>query len=407
MGNTGHFIADHADMIYLFLIRVIRKIPLIRDQNSYFLPLYMKGRVAVTHRLLIINPGSTSTKIAIFAGETPLHTETLRHSADEVGRFSRVYDQYTFRRDLILRWMESVDVAPASLSAVVGRGGLLRPIPGGTYMVGTRMLEDLKEGDMGEHASNLGAALAHEIAAAAGGVPAFIVDPVVVDEMEPEARISGLSGLPRRSIFHALNQKATARRAARDAGARYEELNLVVVHLGGGVSVGAHRQGRVIDVNNGLDGEGPMSPERAGTLPSLGVVHMAFSWLYTLSEVSRKVVGQGGLVAHLGTNDAREVERMIDQGDAHARQVYEAVAYQVAKEVGRAAVALGGRVDRIILTGGLAHSQLLTGWIAERTSWIAPVALYPGEDEMQALAEGALRVLRGEEAAKEYSFILP
>ncbi|MDB4894988.1 MAG: branched-chain-fatty-acid kinase [Firmicutes bacterium] len=353
-------------------------------------------------RLLIINPGSTSTKIAIFDGDRPVHTETIRHSANEIGQFNRVFDQYGFRRDIILAWMASLGVTPESLAAVVGRGGLLRPISGGTYLVGERMLADLRAGVQGEHACNLAAPLAQEIAVAAGGVPAFIVDPVVVDEMAEHARISGLPELPRRSIFHALNQKATARRAAAEMGRRYDEVNLVVVHLGGGISVGAHRQGRVIDVNNALDGEGPMSPERAGGLPSLGVVQLAFSWQYTLSEVSHKVVGKGGLVAHLGTNSALEVERRITEGDAQARLIYEAFALQIAKEVARAAVALEGRVDRVLLTGGLAHSELLTGWIAERTRWIAPVAVYPGEDEMQALAEGALRVLNGEEQAKTY-----
>jgi len=353
-------------------------------------------------RLLIINPGSTSTKIAIFEADLPVHTETLRHSSEEIGRFTRVYDQYPFRRELILQWLERVGTPPGDLSAVVGRGGILRPIAGGTYRVGPRMLKDLAAGTLGEHASNLGAALASEIAAAAGGIAAFIVDPVVVDEMEPVARISGLPGMPRRSLFHALNQKAVARRAARELGRSYQEVNLVVVHLGGGITVGAHRQGRVIDVNNGLDGEGPMSPERAGTLPSLGVVHLSFSWRFALPEISRMVVGQGGLVAHLSTNDAREVERAVLEGNSHAEMVYRGMAYQVAKEVGRAAVALRGKVDGIALTGGLAHSRLLTGWIAERVQWIAPVCVYPGEDELPALAEGALRVLRGEEEAREY-----
>jgi butyrate kinase len=359
--------------------------------------------VSSTYRLLIMNPGSTSTKLAVYEDEQLVHKEDLRHSAEEIGGFSRVYDQYHFRREMILRWLDSVGVHPRTLAAVVGRGGLLKPIPGGTYQVGPPMLADLKAGTYGEHASNLGAALAYEIAQAAGGVPAFIVDPVVVDELEPLARIAGLPGLPRRSVFHALNQKAVARRAARDLGKPYEELNLVIVHLGGGVTVGAHRKGRVIDVNNGLDGEGPMSPERAGTLPTLGLVHLCFSWRYTLPEISRMAVGKGGLVAHLGSNDAREVERRItEEHDAHAETVYRAMAYQVAKEVGRAAVALKGRVDRVILTGGLARSEMLTRWITDRVRWIAPVLLYPGEDEMQALAEGALRVLRGEEKAREY-----
>lgn len=354
------------------------------------------------HRLLIINPGSTSTKIALFDDEQPVFTQTLRHSAAEIGRFARVYDQYAFRRDLILAALRERGVPVESLSAAVGRGGLLRPIPGGTYVVDREMRSELAAAAYGEHASNLGALLAYEIAQIAGGVPAFIVDPVVVDELEPEARLTGLPDMPKRSIFHALNQKATARRAAAEMGKPYERLNLVVVHLGGGVSVGAHRQGRVIDVNNALDGDGPMSPERSGTLPTLGLVSLAFSWQYTLPEVSRMVVGKGGLVAHLGSNDAREVEARIAAGDSEARAVYEALAYQVAKEVGRAAVALSGQVDRIILTGGLAHSPMLTGWIEEQVRWIAPVGIYPGEDEMEALAAGALRVLRGEEQARRY-----
>lgn len=353
-------------------------------------------------RLLIINPGSTSTKIAVFDDDTPLFTETLRHSAGDLARFRNVAAQFAFRRDLILEALASHGVPLSSLTAVVGRGGLLRPVPGGTYRVNAAMMKELAEARYGEHASNLGALLAHEIAQAAGGVPAFIVDPVVVDELEPVARLTGLPEMNRRSTFHALNQKAVARRAAADLGRPYTDVNLVVVHLGGGISIGAHRRGRVIDVNNALDGEGPMSPERAGTLPSLALVHLAFSWKHTLREIGRMLVGQGGLVAHLGTNDARKVEERIAAGDEAARNVYEAMAYEVAKEVGRAAVALEGRVDRIVLTGGLAHSSLLTGWIAEQVAWIAPVAVYPGEDEMAALAAGALRVLRGEEPAGTY-----
>lgn len=359
--------------------------------------------MASTQRLLIINPGSTSTKIAIFENERLAYKEDLRHSSDELARFSRVYDQYAYRKDMILQWLVSIGVTPGSLSAVVGRGGLLRPIPGGTYRVNDRMLADLKAGLQGEHASNLGAALAWEIAQAAGGKPAFIVDPVVVDELEPVARISGLPTMPRKSIFHALNQKAVARRAARDLGKPYDQLNLIVVHLGGGVSVGAHKHGRVVDVNNALDGEGPMSPERAGTLPSLGLVHMCYSWRYTMPEIAKMAVGKGGFVAHLKTNDSRDVEnRAVSGGDPQAELVFKAMSYQVAKEIGRCAVALQGKVDRIILTGGLARSKPLVQWITDAVQWICPVLVYPGEDEMQALAEGALRVLAGEEEPKEY-----
>jgi len=352
--------------------------------------------------MLIINPGSTSTKIAVYDDDKPLFTEVLRHSAEDLAGFRNVADQFTFRRDLIVAALEAHGVELSSLAAVVGRGGLLRPIPGGTYRVSAAMLDELSRAVHGEHASNLGALLAHEIAQSAGGVSAFIVDPVVVDELEPEARLTGLPEMPRRSVFHALNQKAVARRAAADLGRRYEDLNLIVVHLGGGVTIGAHRHGRVVDVNNGLDGDGPMSPERSGALPTLGLIHLAFSWRHTLREIGRMLVGEGGFVAHLGTNDARQVEARIAAGDEQARLVYESLAYQVAKEVGRAAVALDGRVDRIVITGGLAHSELLTGWIADQVNWIAPVVVYPGEDEMGALAAGALRVLRGEEPALNY-----
>lgn len=352
-------------------------------------------------RLLIINPGSTSTKLALYSGDVPEVVETVRHSAVSLAAYDHIFDQYGFRRDLILDWLAARSQPAAGLLAVVGRGGLLRPIPGGTYVVNQRMLTDLQTAAFGEHAANLGAPIAHEIAAAVGAA-AFIVDPVVVDEMEPVARLSGLPEMPRRSIFHALNQKAVARRCARDLGRRYQDINLIVVHLGGGITIGAHRQGRVVDVNNGLDGEGPMSPERAGTLPTVSLVHLCYSWLYTLPEISRMVVGQGGLVAHLGTNDAREAEERALQGDETALLAYQAMAYQVAKWVGRMAVSLGGQVERVVVTGGLARARLLVDALRARVEWIAPVAVYPGEDEMQALAEGALRVLRGEEAAREY-----
>lgn len=329
-------------------------------------------------------------------------TETLRHSTAELARFPSVFSQYAFRRELILDWLKAQGQPVQELAAVVGRGGLLRPIPGGTYRVNERMLQDLEQAMNGEHASNLGAPLASEIARLAGGRPAFIVDPVVIDEMDSLARLSGLPELPRRSIFHALNQKAVARRCARDLGRRYDEVNLIVTHLGGGVTVGAHRRGQVVDVNNGLDGQGPMSPERAGSLPTVQLVHLCYSWFFTLPEVGRMLVGQGGLVAHLGTNDSRAVEERALAGDEAAARVYRALAYQVAKEIGRCAAVLKGEVDRVVITGGLARSQVLVEWIREQVEWIAPLAVYPGEDEMQALAEGALRVLRGEEPAREY-----
>ncbi len=289
----------------------------------------------------------------------------------------------------------------------MGRGGLLKPIPSGTYRVNEKMLDELRRPQEREHASNLGAIIADEIARQAD-IPAFIVDPVCVDEFDDIARISGLPEIERRSLSHALNLKAAARLAARELAKRYDEVNLVVAHLGGGISVTAHRWGRMVDVNQALDGTGPFATERAGGLPVGDVVRMAYSIPphdeahYTYEEMIKKISGRGGLVAHLGTNDARQVERRIEDGDEHARLIYEAMAYQIAKEVGGMATALKGNVDAIVLTGGLARSNMLVDWIVERVEWIAPVMIYPGEDEMLAMAQGALRVLRGEEVAQDY-----
>jgi butyrate kinase len=263
------------------------------------------------------------------------------------------------------------------------------------------MLQDLREGFAGQHASNLGGIIAYEIATALN-IPSYIVDPVVVDEMEPIARISGLSKIERVSIFHALNQKAVARRVAKELGKKYEDMNLIVTHMGGGITVGAHKKGRVIDVNNGLHGEGPFSPERAGTVPIGDLVSLCFSGQYYREEITKMLVGQGGLVGYLGTNDAVKVEKMIEAGDEKAKLVYSAMAYQVAKEIGAASAVLNGKVDAIIITGGLAYGKGFVKEISDRISWIADVIVQPGEDELQALAEGALRVLRGEENEKVY-----
>ncbi|MGQ9584605.1 MAG: butyrate kinase [Anaerolineae bacterium] len=357
--------------------------------------------------VLTINPGSTSTKVAVFDGETLVAAQVLYHLPEELAKYPRIPDQHEFRRDAVLRFLEEHGVALGSLDAVVGRGGILRPIESGTYRVNEKMLSELRAPKDREHASNLGAILAHEVAERAG-CPAFIVDPVCVDEFEPLARVSGLPEIERRSLSHALNLKATARRAAQDLGRPYTEVNLVMVHMGGGISVAPHRRGRQIDVNQALDGTGPFAPERAGGLPVGDVLRMAYSMppyahiRLTYEEFFKKVAGQGGLVAHLGTNDAREVEQRIAAGDDHARLIYEAMAYQIAKEIGAMATVLKGEVDAIVLTGGLAHSEMLVGWIRERVGWIAPVLVYPGEDEMLAMAQGALRVLRGEEEAHEY-----
>ncbi|MCD6453726.1 MAG: butyrate kinase [Candidatus Aminicenantes bacterium] len=353
------------------------------------------------YKILAVNPGSTSTKIAIFEDDKEIFKKKLFHPREELSKFDRIVDQYEFRKEVILQALKEAGFKLEELSAVVGRGGLLRPIPGGTYRVNEAMLHDLRIGLQGEHASNLGGILAYEIAKPYG-IPAFIVDPVVVDEMEPIAKISGLPEIERRSIFHALNHKAVARLAAKDLGKKYEEVNLIVVHLGGGISVGVHRKGRVIDVNNALNGDGPFAPERAGGLPVWDAMKLALSGKYTEHELKKKLAGQGGIVAYLGTNDMREVEDRVKSGNEKARLIFEAMAYQVAKEIGADATVLKGDVDAIVLTGGLAYSDMFVSWIKERVSFIAPVLVYPGEDEMRALACGALRVLRGEEQPLEY-----
>ncbi|MBO0586390.1 butyrate kinase [Sporosarcina sp. E16_8] len=353
------------------------------------------------HRILVINPGSTSTKIGVFDGESQLMESTLRHSSEEIARYPSIIDQYSFRKKVILESLEKEGINISTLSAICGRGGLLRPIEGGTYSVNEAMIQDLKTGYSGQHASNLGGIIAHEIASSLN-LPAFIVDPVVVDELAPIARISGLSVINRKSIFHALNQKAVARRYAKQVGKKYDTLRLIVTHMGGGITVGVHEFGKVIDVNNGLHGDGPFSPERAGTVPAGDLVELCFSGEYFRHEVMKKLVGQGGLVGYLGTNDAVRVEQRIEDGDEKAKLVYEAMAYQVAKEIGSAAAVLHGQVDAIILTGGLAYGKGFVKDITSRIDWISDIVVFAGEDELQALAEGALRVLTGEEIAKIY-----
>ena len=351
----------------------------------------------MAYKLLIINPGSTSTKIGVYSGEKEVLVETLRHSAEEIGK----YDQKGFRKEVIMKVLKENNIDVNSLDAIVGRGGMLRPIPGGTYEVTDKLLEDLKFGVSGQHASNLGGILAHEIAKEVG-IKSFIVDPVVVDELQDIARISGMPELPRRSIFHALNQKAVAKRYAKENNKKYDELNLVVVHMGGGVSVAAHKSGQVIDVNNTLDGDGPFSPERAGSVPVGDLVKLCFSRKYTESEVYSKIVGKGGYVAYLNTNDVRDVLKAIEEGDNHAKLIFDAFIYQISKAIGEMSVVLKGKVDTIILTGGIAYSPVVINAIKENVNWISNLTVYPGEDELLALAQGAIRVLDEEEEAREY-----
>ena len=352
-------------------------------------------------KILTINPGSTSTKIAVFDNEELVFEKTLRHSSEEIGKYEKIADQFEFRKKVIEDVLNEGGIHISDLDAVVGRGGLLKPIQGGTYVIDESMVEDLKVGVLGEHASNLGGLIAKEIGDEVN-IPSYIVDPVVVDELDEVARISGIPEIDRKSIFHALNQKATARRAAKEMGRKYEDCNFIVAHMGGGISVGAHKKGSVVDVANALDGEGPFSPERSGGLPVGDLVKMCFSGEYSLDDIKKRIKGNGGLVAYLNTNDGREVESMIAEGNEKAKLVYEAMAYQVAKEIGACASVLNGEVDAVLLTGGIAYSNMFTKMIIDKVNFIAEVKVYPGEDEMIALAQGGLRVLNKEEEAKVY-----
>ena len=343
-------------------------------------------------KTLVINPGSTSTKVGVFEDETLLFEETLRHPTEEIAKYASVIDQKDFRKEIILDFLKEKNCDPKSLNVIVGRGGLLKPIPGGTYAVSDALLADLKKGVQGQHASNLGGILAREIGDKLG-IPSYIVDPVVVDELTDKARLSGMPELPRRSIFHALNQKAVARRFAKENGKRYEDLNLIVIHMGGGVSVGAHDHGKVVDVNNIL---------RSGTVPVGDLVKMCFSGKYTQQEIYKKICGNGGFNAYLHTNDARVVEKMAQEGNAEAKLVQDAFYYQIAKDAGAMAAVLCGKVDQIILTGGIAYNPHTREILEKHLGFIAPITVYPGEDELLALCQGALRVVTGEEEAKEY-----
>jgi len=353
-------------------------------------------------RILVINPGSTSTKLAIYEDENEVLNQTVRHSAAELSGFEKITDQYKFRKGVIESFLSMNGYPANSFSAIIGRGGLLRPIEGGVYEVNESMLLDLKAAKNGEHASNLGALIAYELAKTVQ-IDAYIADPVVVDEMMDIARISGHPDISRRSIFHALNQKAIARQLAEKIGKRYDDSHLIIVHMGGGISVGAHKDGRVIDVNNALDGDGPFTPERSGTVPLTGLIDLCFSGKYTYDEVKKLIKGKGGLVSYLGTNDAQEVQRMMKSGNNNAAIIYSAMAFQISKWIGKMSAALDFEVDAKGLTGGIAYDkEYIVPWIKERVSFIAPVYVFPGGDEERALALSALRVLRNEEKLRTY-----
>lgn len=356
----------------------------------------------MSQRILVMNPGSTSTKIGVFENDKNIFERNITHSADELKLYATITEQMPFRKNIILDVLQEENIDLASIDAFCGRGGLLRAIPGGTYSIDSEMLKDLKAGYNGQHASNLGGMLAYEIGEQFKK-PSFIVDPVVVDELEDVARITGIKEINRKSIFHALNQKAVARRFAAEKNTIYENLNLIIAHLGGGITVGAHKFGKVIDVKNGLDGEGPFSPERAGSIPTGELIDLCFSGKYERSEIERLIVGNGGLMNHFQTNDARVVVKEIQSGNKEAEIVFDAMAYRVAKEIGAQSVVLNGKIDGIILTGGLANNELFIKKISGRISWLGEVVVYPGEDELPSLAMGALRVLLGQEKVKKYS----
>ena len=356
----------------------------------------------MSFKILAINTGSTSTKIAVFEDNKSVFVKNIKHPAEEIAKFEDIASQFGFRKDIIIKELEEAGFSVQDLDAIVGRGGLVKPIESGIYEVNEALKKDLNHSPMGEHASNLGGLIALELSKLKEGVKAYIADPVVVDELQDVARITGHPAFERHSIFHALNQKAIARTFAEEQGKKYEDINVIVAHLGGGVSVGAHYKGRVIDVNNALDGEGPFSPERSGTLPTGQLVKLCFSGEKTLDEVKKMLKGEGGLVAYLGTNDAYEVEIKAKEGDEKFKLIQDAMSYQVAKAIGEMATVLKGKVDGILLTGGIAYNPFLVDYVKEMVEFIAPVFVYPGEDEMKALAMNGLRVLRNEISPKVY-----
>jgi butyrate kinase len=354
------------------------------------------------HKILAINPGSTSTKFAVYFDEKCVLKKTIRHSLDDLILYENIIDQFDFRKGLIIDALVDEGIEIDSIKYIIGRGGLTYPVESGVYRVNHLMLKHVREGVLGQHASNLGPLLADFISLQIPNARAFIADPVVTDELEELARISGNKHFTRLSIFHALNQKATARKHAGIMGKKYDEMRLIVAHLGGGISVGAHKNGRVIDVNNALNGEGPFSPERSGTLPAAQLIDICFSGKYSKAEIDRMVLGEGGYVSYLGTNNAKDVEDRAKTGDENAAFIQEALFYQTAKIIGEMATVLEGEVDAILLTGGLAYNKNLEEYIHKKAGFIAPVYTYPGEDELESLAMNALRVARGEEVVKEY-----
>lgn len=351
--------------------------------------------------ILAINPGSTSTKVAVFKNETPICDEVIRHPQEKLREYKAVYQQEEFRTGYVLDMLKKHNISPSNLSAVVGRGGITHGLCAGTYPINEKMIEDLKKPRAAVHPSCLGGIMAYRLGKTYG-IPAFVVDPSVVDEREPIALFSGLKGLKRPCVFHALNSRAMARKAAKELGIEYHENCFVVAHMGGGITVSAHKCGRVVDVSDGVDGEGPFTPERTGALPLRQVIEICFSGKYSMEGMLKLFSKQGGMISYLGTNDLKEVDRRIDEGDEEAKKVVDAMAYQVSKEIGAMSTVLEGQTKAIILTGGLAYSKRFTSLISRRVSFLSKVFVYPGEEEMLALCQGVLRVLRKEEEPKTF-----
>ncbi len=357
-------------------------------------------------KILVINPGSTSTKIALFESLEELFEKTIRYKESELRDFANIFEQFDFRKNSVVEALEEEGYTLADVDAVIGRGGITKPIDSGIYEVNETLKHDLRNSPL-LHASNLGGLIASEIAAQASAlnnqrVAAYIADPVVVDEMQDVARVTGLPQFSRKAIFHALNQKAVARRHAASLGRNYEDMNIIVAHLGGGISVGAHQKGRIIDVNNALDGEGPFSPERSGTLPSGDLVRMCFSGEYTQAQIEKMLCGKGGLMAHIGSNDTRAIRDEAENGHAEYTILLNAMAYNVGKHIGAMAAVLGGKVDAIIITGGIAYGKMTCDYITSMVDFIAPIVIMAGEDEMTALAENVVRAEQDPSIIKEY-----
>ena len=356
-------------------------------------------------KILVVNPGSTSTKMAVYHDEQALLLRNIAHSAEQLAPYGAITEQQAFRRQLILDELQQANI-PLDFDAVIGRGGLVKPIAGGVYEINQRMLDDTLHGSvMHNHACNLGCLIAYEIASTINAqhhCRAFIADPGVVDELSPLARISGSPLMPRICIWHALNQRAIARRYAREIGRRYEDLNLIICHLGGGISVAAHDHGRAVDANNALDGEGPFSPERAGSLPAADLIRLCYSGRFTEQQLLKRVAGQAGLTAHLGTNNMRDILERIRRGDEHAQLLVDAMLYHTAKQIAAESAVLCGQIDAILLTGGMAHSDYIVSELRRRIAFLAPVHCFPGENEMEALALNALAVLQGQQKALVY-----